>query len=313
MGQMSKSINNPKLAGVKSNGKNSAIFTIEPLYMGYGNTLGNSLRRVLLSSIEGAAIVAFRANGATHEFTTLPGVKEDVVEIMINLKNIALICHSDKPVELKLEKKGAGVVTAGDIKVNADVEIVDKDALICTIDDPKGKIDFDLVVDRGRGYLTIEDSSIGRKHSDMIALDAMFSPVRRVRFATESTRVGQNTDYDKLVLTVDTDGSLTPKEAFEEAAAILVNQYQALAGSTTVEAVEAVEIEKQDRANNSVLDLPVEELNLSARTLNALTNGGIATIGNLVDIYNSGDLENFKGFGKTAFEEVSIRIAELEF
>ena len=310
---MSKSINNPKLAGVKSNGKNSAIFTIEPLYMGYGNTLGNSLRRVLLSSIEGAAIVAFRANGATHEFTTLPGVKEDVVEIMINLKNIALICHSDKPVELKLEKKGAGVVTAGDIKVNADVEIVDKDALICTIDDPKGKIDFDLVVDRGRGYLTIEDSSIGRKHSDMIALDAMFSPVRRVRFATESTRVGQNTDYDKLVLTVDTDGSLTPKEAFEEAAAILVNQYQALAGSTTVEAVEAVEIEKQDRANNSVLDLPVEELNLSARTLNALTNGGIATIGNLVDIYNSGDLENFKGFGKTAFEEVSIRIAELEF
>lgn len=310
---MSKSINNPRLANVVSNGKNSAIFTIEPLYMGYGNTLGNSLRRVLLSSIEGAAIVAFRAAGATHEFTTLPGVKEDVVEIMINLKNVAIKCHSDKPVELKLEKKGAGVVTAGDIKANADVEIIDKDALICTIDDPKGKVDFDLVVGMGRGYMTIEESSITRKHSDMIALDAMFSPIRRVRFTTESTRVGQNTDYDKLVLTVDTDGSLTPQDAFEEAAAILVNQYQALAGGTTVEAVEATEVEKQGRANNSVLDLPVEELSLGARTLNALTNGGITTVGGLVDAYNSGELENFKGFGKTAFEEVSMRIAELEF
>lgn len=310
---MSKSINNPRLASVKSNGKNSAIFTIEPLYMGYGNTLGNSLRRVLLSSIEGSAIVAFRANGATHEYTTLPGVKEDVVEIMINLKNISVKSFSDKPVELKLEKKGAGVVTAGDIKANSDVEIINKDALICTIDDPKGKIDIDLVVSTGRGYLTVEDSSITRKHSDMIALDAMFSPIRRVRFSTESTRVGQNTDYDKLILTVDTDGSLTPQEAFEEAAAILVNQYQALAGSTIVEAVEAEEVEKSGQVDNSVLDLPIEELNLSARTLNALTNGGVRTVGELVHMYNSGELENFKGFGKTAFEEVSMRIAELEF
>lgn len=310
---MSKSINNPRLASVKSNGKNSAIFTIEPLYMGYGNTLGNSLRRVLLSSIEGAAIVAFRANGATHEFTTLPGVKEDVVEIMINIKNIAIKSFSDKPVELKLEKKGAGVVTAGDIKANSDIEIINKDALICTIDDPKGKIDFDLVVSTGRGYLTIEDSSISRKHSDMIALDAMFSPIRRVRFSTESTRVGQNTDYDKLIITVDTDGSLTPQEAFEEAAAILVNQYQALAGSTIVESIEAEDVEKAGQVDNSVLDLPIEELSLSARTLNALTNGGVRTVGELVHMYNNGELENFKGFGKTAFEEVSMRIAELEF
>ncbi|MDR1197228.1 MAG: DNA-directed RNA polymerase subunit alpha [Candidatus Nomurabacteria bacterium] len=309
---MSKSINNPKLSDVKSNGKNSAIFTIEPLYTGYGNTLGNSLRRVLLSSIEGAAIVAFKVAGATHEFTTLKGVKEDVVEIMINLKNVAVKSHSERPVELTLSKKGAGEVTAADISANADIEIVDKDALICTIDDPKAKIDMNLVVDNGRGYLTIEDSSVSRRHSDMIALDAMFSPIVRVRYNVEKTRVGQNADYDKLIITIDTDGSITPKQAFEEAAAILVNQYTALAGSTTVEAATMVEAEiPQD--DTSVLDLPIEELDFTARTLNALTNGDVKSVGDLVTLYNSGEMENLKGFGKTAFEEVSKRIAELEF
>jgi DNA-directed RNA polymerase subunit alpha len=309
---MSKAINNPKLADVKSNGKNSAVFTIEPLHPGYGNTLGNSLRRVLLGSIEGSAIVAFRVAGITHEFTTLPGVKEDVVEMMINLKNVSLKSHSEEAVELTLSKKGAGVVVAGDIKANADVEIVNPDAVICTIDDPKGKVEIDLVVEAGRGYLTIEESSAGRKHSDMIALDAMFSPVRRVRYNVESTRVGQKTDLDKLVITIDTDGSISPKEAFEEAAAILVNQYSALAGSTTVKAVDIEEIGTPN-ANKSVVDLPIEELEFSARTVNALTNGGVSTIGDLVTIYNSGELENLKGFGRTAFEEVSQRIAELEF
>jgi DNA-directed RNA polymerase subunit alpha len=309
---MSKAINNPKLADVKSNGKNSAVFTIEPLHPGYGNTLGNSLRRVLLGSIEGSAIVAFRVAGATHEFTTISGVKEDVVEIMINLKNVSIKSHSENAIDLTLAKKGAGVVTAGDIKTTADIEIINPEAVICTIDDPKGKIDIDLVIDNGRGYLTIEESLVGRKHSDMIALDAMFSPVRRVRYNVENTRVGQKTDLDKLILTIDTDGSISPKQAFEEAAAILVNQYQALAGSTTVKAVEIEEISTAT-ANKSVVDLPIEELEFSARTVNALTNGGVSTIGDLVTIYNSGELENLKGFGRTAFEEVSQRIAELEF
>jgi DNA-directed RNA polymerase subunit alpha len=266
----------------------------------------------LLGSIEGSAIVAFRVAGATHEFTTLPGIKEDLVEILINLKNVSIKSNTDEAIDLTLSKKGAGVVTAGDIKIAGDVEIINPEAVICTIDDPKGKIDMDLVVDSGRGYLTIEEASLSRKHSDMIAIDAMFSPIRRVRYNIESTRVGQKTDLDKLVLTIDTDGSITPKEAFEEAAAILVNQYQALAGATTVKAVEIEEISSPN-ANKSVVDLPIEELEFSARTVNALTNGGISTIGDLVTIYNSGELENLKGFGKTAFEEVSQRIAELEF
>ena len=309
---MTKAINNPKLSNVTSNGKNSAIFTIEPLHTGYGNTLGNSLRRVLLSSINGAAIVAFRVEGAQHEFTTLPGIKEDVVEIMMNLKNVAVKSHSDSPVEVSLEKKGAGAVTASDITANSEIEIVNPDAVICTIDDPKGKVKFDFVIDSGRGYLTSEEAASSRIHSDMIALDAMYTPVIRVRYKVENTRVGDMTDLDKLALTVDTDGSITPKDAFEEAAAILVNQYQALSGSTTVEAApDYDEIRKKDEA--SVLDLPVEELGMSARTSNALVNGDITTVGELVTVYNDGELENLKGFGKTAFEEVSKRIADMEF
>ena len=231
---MTKVIHNPALASIDEHSATSATFAIEPLHAGYGNTLGNSLRRVLLSSIEGAAIVAFRIEGATHEFTTVDGVKEDVVDIMLNLKNVRLKVHSDQPIELRLEKKGAGPITAADIKTTADVEVINKDQVIATIDDPKKSVLIDLVVEAGRGYRTIEESSVERLHSDMIALDAVFSPVLRVRYKVDNTRVGQDTNLDKLLLTVDTDGSLSPREAFEEAAAVLVNQYTALAGSTTV-------------------------------------------------------------------------------
>ena len=225
---MSKVIHNPALANIDEHSATSATFVVEPLHAGYGNTLGNSLRRVLLSSIEGAAIVAFRIEGATHEFTTVAGVKEDVVDIMLNLKNVRLKVHTDQPIELRLEKKGAGVITAGDITASADVEIVNPEQVIATIDDPKKSIIFDLVVEAGRGYRTIEESSESRLHSDMIALDAVFSPVLRVRYKVDNTRVGQETNLDKLLLTVDTDGSISPRDAFEEASAILVNQYLSL-------------------------------------------------------------------------------------
>src|SRR5690606_34642119 len=265
---MSKVIHNPALANVEETGANSASFVIEPLQTGYGNTLGNSLRRVLLSSIRGGAIVAFRVEGASHEFTTVPGVKEDVVDIMLNLKNVRVKVATDEPVEVRIEKKGAGPVTAADIKTTADVEVINPSQLIATVDDPKKSVVIDLVIDSGRGYQTIEDSSAKRLHSDMIALDAMFSPVLRVRYKVDSTRVGQETDLDKLQLNVETDGSISPREAFEEAAAILVNQYTALAGATTVEAAPALGQEMVDEG--SELNTPIEELNLSARTANAL-------------------------------------------
>lgn len=306
---MTKVIHNPALAAVNEHDTASAEFVIEPLHAGYGNTLGNSMRRVLLSSIKGAAIVAFRIEGATHEFTTVAGVKEDVVDIMLNLKNVRVAAHTDDPIELRLEKKGAGVITAADIKTNADVEVVNPDQVIATIDDPKTSVVIDLVVDSGRGYRTIEESSESRLHSDMIALDAMFSPVLRVRYKVESTRVGQDSNLDKLLLTVDTDGSLSPKEAFEEAAAILVNQYTALAGSTTVESAPAPGEVSEEEV--SELNTPIEELNLTARTANALINNEIRTVHDLVTLSEQ-DLRELKGFGSKALDEVKDKLAELE-
>lgn len=306
---MSKVIHNPALASVEDHSASSASFVIEPLQAGYGNTLGNSLRRVLLSSIKGAAIVSFKVEGASHEFTTLPGVKEDVVDIMLNLKNVKLKVATDEPVELRLEKKGAGTVTAADIKTTADVEVINPDQVIATIDDPKASVVMDLVVDTGRGYRTIEDSSESRLHSDHIALDAVFSPVLRVRYKVDATRVGQETNLDRLQINIETDGSMSPREAFEEAAAILVNQYTALAGSTTVEAAPALGQEVVDDA--SELNTPIEELNLSARTANALVNNEIRTVRDLV-MLSEQDLRELKGFGSKALDEVKEKLAELD-
>lgn len=306
---MSQVIHNPALAQIDEHSSSSATFVVEPLHTGYGMTLGNSLRRVLLSSIEGAAIVAFRIEGISHEFTTVKGVKEDVVDIMLNLKNIH-IRSAEESVEMRLEKKGAGAVTASDIKTTGDVEIVNKDQLICTIDDASTSLIIDLVVETGRGYRTIEESATKRLHGDMIALDAMFGPVVRVRYKVESTRVGQMTDLDKLLLTIDTDGTITPKDAFEEAAAILVNQYTALAGSTRVEV--AASAGTGSDISEGELMTPIEDLNLSARTTNALINNDIRTINDLVTLSET-DLRELKGFGSKALDEVKDKLAEMEF
>ncbi len=307
---MAKAIYNPALASVDEHSATSATFLVEPLHMGYGNTLGNSLRRVLLSSVRGGAIVAFRIDGVSHEFTTVPGIKEDVVDIMLNLMGVRLIVHTDEPVELRLEKKGAGNITAGDIKTTADVEVVNPEHVIATVDDPKASVVMDLVVEAGRGYRTIEESSTERLHSDMIALDAVFSPVLRVRFKVDGTRVGQETNLDKLALTIDTDGTITPQEAFEEAAAILVSQYTALAGATSVVGAAALGTNDDDDAGE--LSTSIDELGLSARTANALVNNEIRTVHDLVTLSEQ-ELRELKGFGSKAFEEVKDKLAELEF
>ena len=306
---MTKAIHEATLAEVNELGENSASFVIKPLYYGYGNTLGNSFRRVLLSSIKGAAITAFRVDGTTHEFTAVPGITEDVVDIMLNLKNIHIKSHSDTPVELHLEKKGAGTVYARDIKLPAEVEIANPQQIICNIDDPKFTLKMDMVVDTGRGYLSIEQASAARIHSDMIAIDSVFTPVLRVRYKAENTRVGQDTNLQQLNITIDTDGTITPQEAFEEAAAILVNQYKALAGGTTVESAPAPTSQKVE--DESGLMMPVEEMGLSARTANALLNNEIRTIRDLVMLSET-DLKELKGFGSKALEEVREKLTELK-
>lgn len=305
---MSKTILSPSVTNVEELAPNSATITIEPLANGYGQTLGNSLRRVLLSSIEGAAITAFKVEGVSHEFTTIPGVKEDVVEIMMNLKSVVLKSHSDEPVELNVTKKG-GHLTAADLAGNADVEIVDPDQLIATIDDANAEINMTVVVETGRGYQSIESSSANRLHSDMIALDAVYSPVRRVRYNVGDARVGDNVDLDKLTLTIDTDGSITPVDAFEQAAAILVGQYKALAGKAA-DTMDDGDV--MGDGASSLLDMPIEELGMSARTTNALISNDIKTVNDLVSLTDE-ELDDLKGFGSKAKDEVKARVAELEF
>lgn len=311
-----KTIHEAALASVKELGENSAEFVIKPLYPGYGNTLGNSLRRVLLSSVKGAAITSFSIEGTTHEYAAIPGIREDVVDIMLNLKNIRFKVHTDAPIELSLEVKGDKQsekdgdkrVVAGDIKLPAEVEVANPNQVICHIDDPKYTLKMRMIVESGRGYLTIERSSEERVHSDMIAIDAVFTPVLRVRYKVENTRVGQDTNLQQLTLTIDTDGTITPKDAFEEAAAILVNQYTALAGSTKVESSPAPGTKAED--DDSGLMLPIEELDLSARTANALLNNDIRTIRDLVTLSEM-DLKDLKGFGQKALDEVKEKLTEL--
>jgi DNA-directed RNA polymerase subunit alpha len=314
---MSKMIHTPGLVKVDDHSDTTATFVVEPLHSGYGMTLGNSLRRVLLSSIAGAAVTSFKIEGATHEFTTVKGVKEDVVDIMLNLKSVRFRVYGDEPQTIRIVKEGKGVVKAKDIQVNADVEVVNPDHVIATIDKDKAKFVMDLVVETGRGYRTIEEGT-AKKASDMIAVDAIFSPVLRVRYKVENTRVGQMTDLDKLLLTIETDGSITPRDAFEEASAILVNQYTALAGKTRVEAAEQLVPSGQgstvitaDGEEPAALNTPIEDLNLSARTTNALINNDIHTIKDLFSLSDA-ELRDLKGFGSKALEEVKEKLAELE-
>jgi len=314
---MSKLIHTPSLAKIEDHGTNSATFVIEPLQPGYGMTLGNSLRRVLLSSIAGAAVTGFRIGGASHEFTTVRGVKEDIVAIMLNLKLLRFKVFNDEPQILTLTKKGKGIVKAKDIQLNADVELVNPDQVIATIDDDKAGFTLELTVETGRGYRALDEQGANRKISDMIMLDAVFTPVLRVRYKVENTRVGQMTDLDRLLVTVDTDGSISPRDAFEEAAAILVNQYTALAGQTRVEASapmvagDTLAGATEDTDEPAELMTSIEDLNLSARTTNALVNNDIHTIRDLLSL-SEAELRDLKGFGNKALDEVKEKMAELE-
>ncbi|HSX30193.1 MAG TPA: DNA-directed RNA polymerase subunit alpha [Candidatus Saccharimonadales bacterium] len=316
---MSKMIHTPGLVQVDDHSATNATFVVEPLHSGYGMTLGNSLRRVLLSSIGGSAATSFKIEGVSHEFTTVKGVKEDVVDIMLNLKGIRFRVYGDEPQQVRIVKQGKGAVTAKDIQTNADVEVVNPDHVIATLDDDKAKFVMDLVVETGRGYRTVEEGA-AKKASDYVALDAIFSPVLRVRYKVENTRVGQMTDLDKLLLTIETDGTITPRDAFEEAAAILVNQYTALAGKTRVESGEAMlahgvptaaHLSDDSGDEPAALNTPIEDLNLSARTTNALVNNDIHTIKDLFSLSDA-ELRDLKGFGSKALDEVKEKLAELE-
>ena len=292
--------------------ENHGIFVIEPLDRGFGYTFGNSLRRVLLSSLEGAAVTSVKLEGTAHEFTTLPGVREDVTDIILNLKNLICRLHGESPeVEVRLTKRGAGVVTADDIQAPADLEILNPELEIAHLSD-KGKLELTLTIGRGRGYVPAELNR-GPEHTiGVIPIDSIFSPVRRVAYDVEAARVGQRTDYDKLRLDIQTDGSLDPREAIAQAAEILIRQ---LAIFTDIEKIEGFgEAAAADGAQpemplaHGMENFPIEELELGVRSYNCLKRVGIETIGDLVTKTES-ELAAIPNFGKKSVEEVKETLA----
>jgi DNA-directed RNA polymerase subunit alpha len=282
------------------------VFVIEPLDRGFGYTFGNSLRRVLLSSLEGAAVTSVKFEGVAHEFTTLPGVKEDVTDIILQLKNLTCRLHGESPeIEVRLTKKGSGAVTAGDIEAPADLEILNPDLVIANLSD-KGRLEMTLTIGRGRGYVPAE-MNLGPQHTiGVIPIDSIFSPVRRVAYDVEAARVGQRTDYDKLNIDITTDGSIDPREAIAQAAEILIRQ---LAIFTDIEKIEgfgeaaAAEAAPEISLAHGMENFPIEELELGVRSYNCLKRVGIETIGDLV-MKSENELAAIPNFGKKSIEEV---------
>lgn len=299
----------PELKPEKEEG-NQATFVVEPLHPGYGMTLGNSLRRVMLSSLGGAAVTAVKIDTVSHEFSTIKGIKEDVVEILLNLKKLRFKVFSDEPQFIMLNKTGKGVVTAKDIKTTSDVEIVNADQIIATIDDDKTKLGMEIKVEKGRGYVPVENRENEKLEVGMIAVDALYSPVQRVRYNVENTRVGQVTDLDKLIIEIETDGTVSPADALGQAAQILVDHFSVVAGNP----VETVGSGggTSEREDAGAAKIMIEEVNLSPRTTNALLNNDIKTMKDLLRLSDT-ELRDLKGFGAKAYDEVKDKIAELGF
>lgn len=285
------------------------VFVIEPLDRGFGHTFGNSLRRVLLSSLEGAAVTSVKVEGTAHEFTTLPGVREDVTDIILNLKNLVARLHGESPeVEVHIAKKGSGSVTAADIEAPAELEILNPELEIANLSD-RGRLEITLTIGRGRGYAPAEMNRGSQHTIGVIPIDSIFSPVRRVAYAVETARVGQRTDYDKLTLDITTDGSVDPKDSLAEAAEILIRQLaiftdiEKIEGFGEAAAVEGATVGPEAALAHGMENFPIEELELGVRSYNCLKRVGIETIGDLV-MKTEQELAAIPNFGKKSIEEV---------
>jgi DNA-directed RNA polymerase subunit alpha len=294
---------------------NRAVFEIEGCYPGYGITLGNALRRALLSSLKGAAITGVKIKGAQHEFSNIPHVLESVLDIILNLKKIRLKSHSDQPVKIFLKANGEKEVRAKDIEKTADVEIINKDAYIAALTDKKAELDMELEVSSGLGYETVDSRKKDRLEIGKIAIDAIFSPVQKVNFEVGNMRVGERTDFNKLKLDVETDGSISPVEAFEKAAQILVEHFKIFTDLTEKEEKigEETEGKKSSKAKDASSDdtkTKVEDLKLSTRTITALAEAGIKTVSGLIK-KKEDDLVEIKGMGDKGIKEIKKVLKKL--
>jgi len=283
-------------------------FVVEPLYRGYGATLGNSLRRVLLSSIPGAAITAVKIEGVAHEFTNIPGVVEDVLHIILNLKEVVVRSYSEQTKIITLKAKGKGEVKAGDIEHDAEIEIINPDLKIATLDS-NGRLNLEMMVNRGRGYLSVSPEKKSGLPVGYIPMDAVFSPVLKVNMSTEEVRVGGEINYDRLILSVWTNGAISPDEAVKESAKILARHVELFVHlGEKVETI-GLEMGEEKKTASPALDLTLEELDLSSRSLNCLKQAGLKKVSDLV-AYSEADLMKLKNFGAKSLEEVKSKLAE---
>jgi len=289
-----------------------ARFVAEPFETGYGYTIGNSLRRVLLSSLEGAAISSIKITGAMHEFTIVDGVVEDVTEIVLNLKKILFKAHTRDPQTLFLSVNREGAVTAADIQLNQNLELVNPDQHICTLDKKK-KLEMELEVKIGRGFLPGEENKRANQAIGVIAIDSLFSPVTRVRYAVENARVGQRTDYDRLILEICTDGRISPEDALTQASAILQHHLDIFVGydKNAVEFEEIVDKQDEEKTRlKKLLNMSVNEIELSVRAANCLNNANITTVGQLA-MKTEQEMLKYRNFGKKSLNEIKEKLAGL--
>ena len=288
---------------------NYAKFVCEPLERGYGMTIGNSLRRILLSSLPGAAITSIKIEGAVHEFSTIPDVVEDVPEIIVNLKNVRLKLHGNEEKTIRIDFKGEGEVTAADIITNSDVEVLNPDVHIAHVAEG-GHLQIEMTVNKGRGYNTAEKNKKPNQAIDILPIDSIFTPVKKVNYAIENTRVGQMVDYDKLIMEVWTDGSLKPYEALSLAAKVMTEHLSLFIDLSEAAKNTQVMIEKEESKKGKVLEMPIEELELSVRSYNCLKRAGISTVEDLANKSGS-DMMKVRNLGKKSLDEVTNKLHAL--
>jgi DNA-directed RNA polymerase subunit alpha len=292
--------------------RNYGKFVIGPLERGYGITLGNALRRVLLSSLDGAAVTSIRIMDVQHEFSEIPGVREDVIRVMLQIKQLRMKMYEVDAARLHLEVRGAGVVTAADIITPPEVEIVNPDLYLFTVDDPKTRLEMELTVERGRGYSPADDRG-GRLPIGDLPVDAIYSPVKRVNWEAGYARVGQSTNYDKLTLEIWTDGTIGPEEALSTSAKILIDHLRHLAGVSeeTLAVITQEEIESS-RLTSEMIETPIENLDLSVRVFNSLKRTGITTVGEVLDLLEKGDeaVMSIRNFGEKSLDELRAKMRE---
>lgn len=303
-------IEKPKIEIEELNEDNTyGKFVVEPLERGYGNTLGNSLRRILLSSLPGVAVSSIKIQGVLHEFSTVPGVLEDVSEIILNIKEIAAIMHDDEPVMLKIDAEGPATITAGDIDTGADVEILNKNLHIATLEDD-AKLYMELEMVKGRGYVSADKNKKEDQPIGVLPVDSIFTPVKKVNFKVEDTRVGQVADYDKLILEVWTNGTIKPDEATSLGSKILSEHLNLFITLTDHVSDVEIMVEKEEDKKEKVLEMTIEELDLSVRSYNCLKRAGINTVEELNDKTEE-DMMKVRNLGKKSLEEVQHKLEEL--